>query len=69
VTVYLEPLSLWVPDSAAAAVAINLLRLSYWRPSRIVLVDRAPRNGFAVLPTPERSHPYLLNVPRGAQCP
>ena len=49
---------------SGAAVAINLLRLSYWRPSRIVLVDRAPRmaRGAAYA---ERSHPYLLNVPAG----
>jgi uncharacterized NAD(P)/FAD-binding protein YdhS len=38
------------------------LRLSYWRPARIVLVDRAPRmaRGAAYA---ERSYPYLLNVP------
>jgi len=49
---------------SGASVAINLLRLSYWRPSRIVLVDRAPRmaRGAAYA---ERSHPYLLNVPAG----
>jgi uncharacterized NAD(P)/FAD-binding protein YdhS len=49
---------------SGAAVAINLLRLSYWRPVRIVLVDRAPRmaRGAAYA---ERSHPYLLNVPAG----
>jgi uncharacterized NAD(P)/FAD-binding protein YdhS len=49
---------------SGAAVAINLLRLSYWRPARIVLIDRAPRmaRGAAYA---ERSHPYLLNVPAG----
>jgi uncharacterized NAD(P)/FAD-binding protein YdhS len=49
---------------SGTAVAINLLRLSYWRPARIVLVDRAPRiaRGAAYA---ERSHPYLLNVPAG----
>ena len=49
---------------SGAAVAINLLRLSYWRPARIVLVDRTPRmaRGTAYA---ERSHPYLLNVPAG----
>ena len=49
---------------SGAAVAINLLRLSYWRPVRIVLVDRTPRmaRGAAYA---ERSHPYLLNVPAG----
>jgi uncharacterized NAD(P)/FAD-binding protein YdhS len=49
---------------SGAAVAINLLRLSYWRPVRIVLVDRSPRmaRGAAYA---ERSHPHLLNVPAG----
>jgi uncharacterized NAD(P)/FAD-binding protein YdhS len=49
---------------SGAAVAINLLRLSYWRPVRIVLVDRTQRmaRGAAYA---ERSHPYLLNVPAG----
>jgi uncharacterized NAD(P)/FAD-binding protein YdhS len=49
---------------SGAAVAINLLRLSYWRPARVVLIDRAPRmaRGAAYA---ERSHPYLLNVPAG----
>jgi uncharacterized NAD(P)/FAD-binding protein YdhS len=49
---------------SGAAVAINLLRLSYWRPARVVLVDRAPRiaRGAAYA---ERSYPYLLNVPAG----
>ena len=49
---------------SGAAVAINLLRLSYWRPVRIVLVDRSPRmaRGTAYA---ERSHPHLLNVPAG----
>lgn len=49
---------------SGAAVAINLLRLSYWRPLRIVLVERAPRmaRGAAYA---QRSYPYLLNVPAG----
>ena len=49
---------------SGAAVAINLLRLSYWRPVRIVLVERAPRmaRGAAYA---QRSYPYLLNVPAG----
>jgi uncharacterized NAD(P)/FAD-binding protein YdhS len=49
---------------SGAAVAINLLRLSSWKPLRIVLVDSAPRmaRGAAYA---ERSHPYPLNVPAG----
>jgi uncharacterized NAD(P)/FAD-binding protein YdhS len=49
---------------SGAAVAINLLRLSYWRPVRIVLVERAPRvaRGAAYA---QRSYPFLLNVPAG----
>jgi uncharacterized NAD(P)/FAD-binding protein YdhS len=49
---------------SGAAVAIDLLRLSYWRPVRIVLVERAPRmaRGAAYA---QRSYPYLLNVPAG----
>ena len=49
---------------SGATVAINLLRLSYWRPVRIVLLDRAPRmaRGTAYAARP---HPYLLNVPAG----
>jgi uncharacterized NAD(P)/FAD-binding protein YdhS len=49
---------------SGAAVAINLLRLPYGRPARIVLVERGPRmaRGAAYA---ERSHPYLLNVPAG----
>ena len=49
---------------SGAAVAINLLRLHYWRPVRIVLVDRSSRmaRGTAYA---ERSHPHLLNVPAG----
>ena len=49
---------------SGAAVAINLLRLSYWRPVRVVLVERAPRmaRGAAYA---ERAYPYPLNVPAG----
>ena len=49
---------------SGAAVAINLLRLSYWKQVRIVLVDRGPRmaRGTAYA---ETAHPYLLNVPAG----
>jgi uncharacterized NAD(P)/FAD-binding protein YdhS len=49
---------------SGAVVAINLLRLSYWRPVRVVLVERAPRmaRGAAYA---ERAYPYPLNVPAG----
>jgi len=49
---------------SGAVVAINLLRLSYWRPARIVLVERAERmaRGAAYA---EKAYPYLLNVPAG----
>jgi uncharacterized NAD(P)/FAD-binding protein YdhS len=49
---------------SGALVATHLLRLSHWRPLRVVLVDRAPRmaRGAAYA---ERAHPYLLNVPAG----
>jgi uncharacterized NAD(P)/FAD-binding protein YdhS len=49
---------------SGTAVAINLLRLSYWRPARIVLVERGPRmaRGAAYA---DRSYDYLLNVPAG----
>lgn len=49
---------------SGTAVAINLLRLSYWKPVRIVLVERAARmaRGAAYA---ERPYPYLLNVPAG----
>jgi uncharacterized NAD(P)/FAD-binding protein YdhS len=49
---------------SGTAVAIHLLRLSYWRPVRVVLVDRAERmaRGVAYAPT---QYPYLLNVPAG----
>jgi len=49
---------------SGTAVAINLLRLSYWRPVRIVLVERATQfaRGAAYA---HRSHSYLLNVPAG----
>jgi uncharacterized NAD(P)/FAD-binding protein YdhS len=45
-------------------VAANLLRLSYWKPLRVVLVDRAPSmaRGAAYA---DRPYPYLLNVPAG----
>ena len=49
---------------SGTTVAINLLRLSYWRPVRIVLVERAERmaRGTAYA---EKAYPYLLNVPAG----
>jgi uncharacterized NAD(P)/FAD-binding protein YdhS len=49
---------------SGALVATNLLRLSYWRPLRVVLVERAPRmaRGAAYA---ESAHPYQLNVPAG----
>lgn len=49
---------------SGTAVAINLLRLSYWRPVRIVLVERGARmaRGAAYA---DRSYDYLLNVPAG----
>jgi uncharacterized NAD(P)/FAD-binding protein YdhS len=49
---------------SGAVVAINLLRVSYWRPVRVVLVERAPRmaRGAAYA---ERAYPYPLNVPAG----
>ena len=49
---------------SGTAVAITLLRLSYWKPVRIVLVERAPRIGRGAAYA-ERSYPYLLNVPAG----
>jgi uncharacterized NAD(P)/FAD-binding protein YdhS len=49
---------------SGALVATNLLRLSYWRPLRVVLVNRAPRMARGVAYA-ERAHPYLLNVPAG----
>ncbi len=49
---------------SGTAVAVNLLRLSYWKPVRIVLVDRAEQmaRGAAYA---SRDYPYLLNVPAG----
>jgi uncharacterized NAD(P)/FAD-binding protein YdhS len=49
---------------SGTTVAINLLRLSYWKPVRVVLVDRAERmaRGVAYAQT---AYPYLLNVPAG----
>jgi uncharacterized NAD(P)/FAD-binding protein YdhS len=49
---------------SGTAVAINLLRLSYWKPVRVVLVDRAEQmaRGTAYA---SRDYPYLLNVPAG----
>jgi uncharacterized NAD(P)/FAD-binding protein YdhS len=49
---------------SGTAVAVNLLRLSYWRPVRVVLVDRADQmaRGAAYA---SRDYPYLLNVPAG----
>jgi uncharacterized NAD(P)/FAD-binding protein YdhS len=47
---------------SGTAVAINLLRLSYWKPVRIVLIERGERmaRGTAYAQKP---YPYLLNVP------
>ncbi|HEY6923858.1 MAG TPA: FAD/NAD(P)-binding protein, partial [Steroidobacteraceae bacterium] len=49
---------------SGTAVAINLLRLSYWKPVRIVLVERAEHmaRGAAYA---DKGYPYLLNVPAG----
>jgi uncharacterized NAD(P)/FAD-binding protein YdhS len=49
---------------SGALVATNLLRLSYWRPVRVVLVERAARMGRGAAYA-QRAHPYLLNVPAG----
>lgn len=49
---------------SGTTVAINLLRLSYWRPIRVVLVDRAERMARGVAYAPSQ-FPYLLNVPAG----
>jgi uncharacterized NAD(P)/FAD-binding protein YdhS len=49
---------------SGTAVAVNLLRLSYWKPVRIVLVERAEQmaRGTAYA---DKAYPYLLNVPAG----
>ena len=49
---------------SGTAVAVNLLRLSYWKPVRVVLVERAEHmaRGAAYA---SREYPYLLNVPAG----
>jgi uncharacterized NAD(P)/FAD-binding protein YdhS len=49
---------------SGTVVALNLLRLSYWKPVRIVLVERSEHmaRGAAYA---ERGFPYLLNVPAG----
>jgi uncharacterized NAD(P)/FAD-binding protein YdhS len=49
---------------SGTVVAANLLRLSYWKPLRIVLVDRTAHmtRGTAYA---DRAHPHLLNVPAG----
>ncbi len=49
---------------SGTAVAINLLQLSYWRPVRIVLLERGERmaRGAAYA---DKAYPYLLNVPAG----
>jgi uncharacterized NAD(P)/FAD-binding protein YdhS len=49
---------------SGTTVAINLLRLSYWKPVRVVLLERADRmaRGAAYA---EKDYPYLLNVPAG----
>src|SRR5438477_4495963 len=43
---------------------MHLVRRSFWRPLRVVLIDRAARmaRGAAYA---ERNYPYLLNVPAG----
>ena len=49
---------------SGTTVALNLLRLSYWRPLRVVLLERADRmaRGTAYA---DKEYPYLLNVPAG----
>jgi len=49
---------------SGTTVAVNLLRLSYWKPLRIVLLERADRmaRGTAYA---DKDYPYLLNVPAG----
>ena len=49
---------------SGTAVAVNLLRLSYWKPVRIVLIERAQQmaRGTAYA---DKAYPYLLNVPAG----
>lgn len=49
---------------SGTAVAINLLRLSYWRPVRVVLIERAEQMGRGTAYA-EKASPYLLNVPAG----
>ena len=49
---------------SGTTVAINLLRLSYWRPLRIVLLERAYRMGRGVAYA-DKDYPYPLNVPAG----
>ncbi len=49
---------------SGTAVAINLLRLSYWKPLHVVLVDRAKHMARGVAYAPSQ-YPYLLNVPAG----
>jgi uncharacterized NAD(P)/FAD-binding protein YdhS len=49
---------------SGTVVAINLLRLSYWRPVRVVLLERAERMGRGTAYA-EKPYPYLLNVPAG----
>jgi uncharacterized NAD(P)/FAD-binding protein YdhS len=49
---------------SGTTVAINLLRLSYWRPLRIVLLERAYRMGRGAAYA-DKDYPYPLNVPAG----
>jgi uncharacterized NAD(P)/FAD-binding protein YdhS len=48
---------------SGTVLAAHLLRLSYWKPLRVVLVDRV-RIGRGAAYT-ESGYPYLLNVPAG----
>lgn len=49
---------------SGTAVAINLLRLSYWKPLHLVIVDRAERMARGIAYAPSQ-YPYILNVPAG----
>lgn len=49
---------------SGTAVAVNLLRLSYWKPVRVVLVERGERMARGAAYAPTESN-YLLNVPAG----
>jgi len=49
---------------SGTVLAAHLLRLSYWKPLRVVLVDRSERIGRGAAYAAS-SFPYLLNVPAG----